>query len=130
MCCAPPDGSPHITPAVHAPTISAESARVTGHGETTGPIAVGNAFVKFFKVTDTHSTGIHIRNLGKVPLYVSMRVHCVDSNLCPPVSNVMIPPAPSEHNEGNDYVYTANTLGEVTFDWVVSVSKDQAHAVS
>jgi hypothetical protein len=99
------------------------AAQVSGHGETIGPVAIGDSFVKFYEVRDTRNTGIHIRNIGKVPLYVSLRISCSDESLCPSLTLQKVPPVTDPRDEGNDYIYTAKTLGKVTFDWQAWVQK-------
>lgn len=102
---------------------SLAGAHISGHGETVGPVAIGDSFLKFYEVRDTKNTGIHIRNIGKVPLYVTLRVSCGDAALCPPLTLQKVPSVTDPHNGGNDYIYTAATLGKVTFDWEAWVQK-------
>jgi hypothetical protein len=94
------------------------TTRVPGHGETDHPVPVGSSRVKLFIQRDAHSTGIYIRNIGTKPVHVSLIPSCGHPELCPKLVDAVVPPVQNPHDGGNDYIYTANTLEKLTFDWI------------
>lgn len=92
----------------------------------TYPKQFGAFKLQSYKVTDTHSTGIHFRSIGSHVVYLSIFPGCDAPALCPAVKGAALPPATAEHDATNDYIYTANTLKPFNYGWVVELSAPQA----
>ncbi len=88
----------------------------------TYPTRFGDFHFQSYKVTDSHSTGIHFRNIGPHAVYLSIFPGCDTPSRCPAVKDALLPPAADNNDGGNDYIYTAETLAPFNYGWSVQLS--------
>jgi hypothetical protein len=99
---------------------------VSGSGQTNGlGIRIGSEMVKFYVATDTHSTGIYVRNVGTVRVHIKLNPACDQPQLCPPLGDAIVPPVSDPKNGANDYIYTVRVVNiKLPFSWTVWIPSD------
>jgi hypothetical protein len=91
----------------------------------TYPLRFGEYTFRSYKVTDSHSTGIHFRNIGPRAVYLSIFPSCEPTVRCPKVQNALLPPVTSMEDASNDYIYNAETVEPLNYGWTIDVSPPQ-----
>ena len=99
---------------------------LSGSGQTNGAgVRIGGETVKFFVATDTHSTGIYVRNVGKTRVHIKLNPVCDPPELCPPLDDAIVPPVVDPKNGANDYIYTVRVVNiKLPFSWTVWIPSD------
>ena len=124
---APSQSSP--SPAAQVAAAAAKCAGLPSSTPTvfvycneTYAVRFGDYQFQAYKVTDSHSTGIHFRSVGPHPVYLSIYPTCA-IEVCPPVRDAVLAPGSNPRDAGNDYVYTAETLQPFDFGWTIALQR-------
>jgi hypothetical protein len=112
---APPD-----TGSTKCPGLPGPAANLFVQCNETYPVRFGEYRLQAYKVTDSHSTGIHFRNIGPLPVSLSIYPNCSSVDTCPIVKNAELANVSDPHDGGNDYIYNVPTLAPFDFGWTVA----------
>ncbi len=92
---------------------------ISPHHGPTEAYSVGSEVVKIFAINNQRSTSIYVRNIGVKPVTFTLAVSCPVGVSCPSVQR-LIKPVGRGDDSSNDYVYTAETVQPISFDWDVT----------
>ena len=113
--------STSATAAAPCSSLPTPSATLFTHCNEAYPTRFNDYQFHSYRVTDSHSTGIHVRNIGPHPVNVSIFPSCDSSAGCRPIENVLVPPVATKDDGSNDYIYTVETLRPFNYLWSVRI---------
>ena len=113
------DAKPNPSSLTGCFSLPTPSSNLFEYCNETFPVIFGSHKLMVYKVTDSHSTGIHFRNIGMTRVLLSIYPTCQISAACPTLRGVSLPAVKDSNDGSNDFIYKANTLEPFNFGWSV-----------